>query len=266
MKTLLLNRKFTRSAMIAAALAACANAAWADNDERSDEVHGIIGLGVASIPKYVGGKTTKSELFPVAKITRGRFFAGGGAGLGVGYEAYEAGDFTFGATLSHELSNPRKESDDPHLKGLGDVKATSRAGLYAHYSHEWLRASVSVSTDVGGKHQGVLSKLSAEAVYHPAPAWELSAGPSLVYGSSQYQKALFGVDAGQSLRSGLPVYTPKSGLTQIGLEFGGTYAVSKTWLVGAKLVAGRLEGDAGKSPIVEKKSQSTAGVFAAYRF
>jgi outer membrane protein len=49
-------------------------------------------------------------------------------------------------------------------------------------------------------------------------------------------------------------------------ELGATYALSKSWLIGSKLVAGQLKGDAAKSPIVEKKSQNSFGVFTAYRF
>ena len=186
--------------------------------------------------------------------------------MGGGYNAFELGDAVFGAFLTHALDAPRDASDDPRLRGLGNVDATSRAALFAQYKHGWVRATANVSWDVGGNKEGMLAKLAVDAVFHPAPKLELFVGPQLTYGNSQYEQTLFGVNASQSYQSGLPTYTPKSGLTQVALEVGANYALSKSWVVSTKVVAGRLEGDSANSPIVEKKVQDTVGIYLAYKF
>jgi len=261
-----LNKKSSRAAAIAILLAICAMQAKADDGNYKDEWSGIVGAGVGVIPEYVGSDHTKSELQPLLKITYGRFFAGGIAGLGVGYNAFELGDVAFGAFLTHALDAPRDESDDPRLRGLGNVDATSRAALFAQYKHDWMRVAANVSWDVGGDKEGMLAKLTADAVFHPASKLELFVGPQLTYGNTQYEQTLFGVNASQSSQSGLPIYTPKSGLSQAALEFGANYALSKSWVLSTRAAVGRLEGDSGNSPIVEKKAQDTYGIYLAYKF
>jgi outer membrane protein len=260
------NKKSPHTAAFAILLSLCATQARADDSNYKNEWSGIVGAGVGVIPEYVGSSHTKSELQPLLKISDGRFFAGGEAGLGVGYNAFELGDMTFGAFLTQALDAPRDESDDPHLRCLGNVDATTRAALFATYNHDWLRATANVSWDIGGNREGALAKLSADAVLHPTPKLELFAGPQLIFGNTQYEQTLFGVNANQSNPSGLPVYTPKSGLSQASLELGANYALSKNWVASTRVVAGRLEGDSANSPIVEKKVQDTFGIYLAYKF
>ena len=261
-----LNKKSSRTAALALLLAICAVQARADDARYQNAWDGIVGAGVGVIPDYVGSAHSKTELQPLLKISYGRFFAGGEAGLGLGYNAFELGDAVFGAFLTRALDAPRDTSNTPHLQGLGNVDATSRAALFAGYNHAWLRVAANVSWDVGGNRQGMLAKLSADAVLHPAPGLALSVGPQLIYGSAQYEQTLFGVNASQSDRSGLPVYTPKGGLSQAALVFGANYALSRNWLASARVAVGRLEGDSGNSPVVEKQVQDSFGAYLAYQF
>ena len=249
-------------------LVASANWVYADsnNDEYVNEVHGVIGLGVKTIPKFLGSDKTKAEAFPTGQLSYGRFFVGGSAGLGIGYNAFEAGDFTFGTFVNQQLDSPRKESDDIRLKGLGDVKATSRGGLFTKYERDWLRTSADLSWDIGGKKQGLLAIFSAEATFRPVERLELSAGPKIIYGNSEYVNTVFGINQVQSVNSGLALYKPKGGISEAAMEFGATYLWDKNWILGSKVIIGKLEGDSAKSAIVEKKSQNSIGVFVAYKF
>ncbi len=261
-----INKKSSRTAAFAILLALCTIQAKADDGNYKNEWDGIVGAGVGIVPNYVGSDHTKSELQPLVKITYGRFFAGGIAGLGIGYNAFELGNTVFGVFLTHVLDDPRDESDDRHLRGLGDVNATSRAALFAQYKQGWVRATANVSWDVGGNKQGMLAKMSVDAIFHPAPKLELSVGPQLTYGNSQYEQTLFGINTSQSSQSGLPIYTPKSGLTQAALELSASYALSESWIASTRVAAGRLMGDSANSPVTEKKNQDTFGTYLAYKF
>jgi hypothetical protein len=64
----------------------------------------------------------------------------------------------------------------------------------------------------------------------------------------------------------LPVYTPKAGFSQASLLLGSDYLLTKKWIVGARASFGQLEGDAGKSPITQKKAQNEAGIYFGYKF
>jgi outer membrane protein len=237
-----------------------------DKDAFVSEWHGLIGLGVLTRPKYPGAKDTKSELFPAGRITYDRYFIGGGVGPGIGAYLYKDPNFEFGLGLSHQISSPRSESDDPHLHGLGDVPSTTRAVVFGAYHYEWLKFGVRLFDDVGGKHQGLQALFEAEASWRPTRRLELTAGPRIIYGDSKYMQTLFGVTPAQSLASGLPVYMPKSGFSQASLLLGSDYLLTKSWIVGARASFGQLEGDAGKSPITQKKAQNEAGIYFGYKF
>jgi outer membrane protein len=248
------------------ALATASHAAYADDAQYPAEWRGMIGVGVASKPVYPGSGERETDLQPVGKITYGRFFIGGQAGLGIGYNAFDAGNFTFGAMLSRESSGERKESDSPRLKGLGDIDEATRAGLFVSYRHDWLRANANVLWDVGGKDLGLTATLSAEAVTRATPALELSAGFSVTYGNDEYAQTAFGITPAQAARSGLPAYAPGAGAARGAFQLGASYALTPSWTLGARLNAGRLLGDSAKSPVVEKKAQNSAAFFVGYRF
>lgn len=247
-------------------LAAAASMAHAEDPKYPAEWHGMIGAGVNSKPEYPGSGKRETDVQPVGKISYGRFFIGGQAGLGIGYNAFDAGNFTFGAMLSRESNGERKESDSPRLKGLGDIDETTRAGLFVSYRHDWLRANANVLWDVGGKDLGLIANLSAEAVTRATPSLELSAGFSFTYGNDEYAQTAFGITPAQAARSGLPAYAPGAGATRGAFQLGASYALTPSWTLGARASAGRLLGDSAKSPVVEKKAQNAIGIFAGYRF
>jgi outer membrane protein len=244
-----------------------ASSAFADDgDAFVSEWHGLIGLGVVTRPKYPGAKDTKVEFFPAGRLTYDRYFIGGGVGPGIGTYLYKDANVEFGLGLNHQISSPRVESDDPHLHGLGDVPSTTRAVIFGAPHYEWLKFGVSLFDDVGGKHQGLQAQFRAEASWRPTPRLELTAGPRIVYGDSKYMQTLFGVTPTQSLSSGLPVYTPKGGISESSLHLGSDYLLTKNWIVGALASFGQLEGDAGKSPITQKKAQNEVGIYFGYKF
>jgi outer membrane protein len=79
-------------------------------------------------------------------------------------------------------------------------------------------------------------------------------------------QTFFGVDAEQNARSGLPAFDAKNGISNIRVSVGANYQFDRHWSVGARFSAARLRGDAADSPITEKASQNTTGVFVVYRF
>lgn len=268
MKFSLTRSTTARHAALIMLTALFAHHAQADDTNISyqNQLSGIVGAGAGTLPNFIGSDTNKTEAQPLLKLNYGRFFVGGNAGLGFGYNAFELGHVTFGTYINHSLDAPRDVTVDPRLQGLGDVDATSRAALFANYRRSWMRASADVSWDIGGSREGMIAKLSADAVFHPTPRTEISVGPHLIVGNTEYEQTLFGVNASQSLQSGLPMYTPKSGLSQAALEMSATYAINPSWLVVARVSAGSLVGDSANSPIVEKKTQDAAGLYLAYKF
>lgn len=121
----------------------------------------------------------------------------------------------------------RRATDDPLLKGLGDVKAATQSGVFARYEYEWLSVNSSVLWDIIGNKQGILTALGGEAEYRPTQSLRLTAGPKLVFGNGEYERTVFGINALQSINSGRPQYLPKSGLTEAGLDLGAMYRITE---------------------------------------
>jgi len=76
----------------------------------------------------------------------------------------------------------------------------------------------------------------------------------------------FGVDAGQSARSGLPQFDAGGGWNSARFSAGAILRIDARWSASAFAAVARLQGDAADSPITEDRSQVYAGVFLTYRF
>ena len=229
-----------------------------------------VGLGIASQPKYPGSSDTMRSSLPLFSADYGRFFIGGapGAGAPAGAGAYliQDGPWRLGLGVGANLRSPRRESDNPHLRGLGDVDGTVFGSLFGSYRKSWLSARASVVTDVGGHHQGTRLALDLDGRFSPVQDLMLSAGPGLTWADSQYTRTFFGIDAGQSARSGLPTHAAGSGVNLVRFSLGADYRFTPAWSVGLHLTAASLRGDAADSPITERKTQNSCGLFGSYRF
>lgn len=229
-----------------------------------------LGVGAFDTPKYQGASATRFQPAPLVSVGYGRFFLGSVADasvpLGIGAYLYRDDHFRIGVALSYDLVKPRKESDDDHLRGLSDIDSTAHATLFASYNLDWLSVVGAVSQDVAGKHEGATASLDLLGRYSPIQRLVLTAGPGVTWGSSQYNQTFFGVNAEDSAQSGLPGYTPGAGIAAVRVTAGASYALDKHWNIGARVVASRLPGAVGNSPIVEKKTQMTYGAFANYVF
>ncbi len=242
-------------------------AAMPDDSDEGPGLHAAVAAGIATMPKFPGSAHRRTQAIPAFTLSYGRFSLGpGDGGPALKFAALDAAGFKAGIEVTGSFRDLRRATDDPLLKGLGDVKAAVRTGVFANYEYEWLSLKSSVLWDVNGTRQGLLATLGATAEYHPTRAWRLTAGPKLVFGNGEYERTVFGIDAQQSRNSGRQVYVPKGRLTEAGLDFGAMYQITAHWNVGAAIGLTRLEGDSGKSPIVENKNQHDAVAFFGYRF
>lgn len=258
------------SPVFAQSSTAPAAAASTPTDVSDDGWRYSLGFGVFETPKYPGAGTSHFQPAPLVGVGYGRFFFGSVADasvpFGLGAYLYRDSHFRLGVALSYDLVNPRKASDDARLSGLPDIDRTAHATVFASYNLDWLSIVGAVSQDIAGKHEGTTASLDLLGKYSPINGVTLTAGPGVTWGSSQYNETFFGVNAESSARSGLPTYTAGSGISAVRLSAGVNYALNRHWNLGARVVATRLPGTVGDSPIVEKKTQMTYGVMVNYAF
>jgi len=68
------------------------------------------------------------------------------------------------------------------------------------------------------------------------------------------------------MASGLPEYSPGSGLDELRVFLGASFAINRHWLAVGRAAGVRLTQKASDSPITERRNDAEIQLFAAYRF
>jgi MipA family protein len=92
----------------------------------------------------------------------------------------------------------------------------------------------------------------------------LTAGLTATLANTKSMQSQFGVDAGQSLRTGHAIYTPGSGLRDVGLQVGGMVNLGSNAMLMLGVNARTPMGDAVDSPLTHKRT--SAGALATLSF
>ena len=209
-----------------------------------------LGPSVSFQPRYDGADRYHLVAGPTIDIRyRDRFFLSTGEGLGV--NLLTGPNWRLGVAAAYDLG--RREADDlGHLKGMGNINPAPSLRLLGEYaiSKEFpLVLSADLRRNFGGSN-GWIGDLG---VYMPMPgssekfAW--FAGPTMTVADSRYMNSWFGVNAGQSARSGYRQYDASAGIRSVGFGVTASWTVSKHWLLNADGAFQQLVGSAAHSPL-----------------
>jgi outer membrane scaffolding protein for murein synthesis (MipA/OmpV family) len=219
-------------------------------------------------PRYEGAKSYMLQVQPLVSL--------GKSGQSVRYSSrndnpsfafYDNGPVRVG--IVGKLIMPRDKDDSDDLKGLKPVRFGLEAGIFGEvYPTDWLRVRGEVRHGIRS-HTGTVADISADAFTDITPTIRLSAGPRVSMASKGYVDAYYGVNARESLRSGLSQYNPKGGITSAGL--GAAIDWKATENIDASVFAEykRLVGDVADSSLVRErgsKNQFVFGLSSTYRF
>ncbi|WP_321798734.1 MipA/OmpV family protein [Caballeronia sp. J97] len=222
-----------------------------------------IGPGVYVAPAYPGAGRLKAYPFPSLDISyRDRIFSQGMDVLGV--NVLSADNYHVGASISFDFQS-RDVSDDPRLRGLGNVDVGPKLRLFADYTVWAFTGAAAVYQDISGNGQGLTATGDLYASL-PLPGWLFSVGTGLTWANSVYTRTLFGVSAAQSAASGLPQYGTGAGVRDVHVSFYASHDFSKHWVGSMNVTLGRLVHYAANSPITESRRELTAFAALNYRF
>ena len=221
-----------------------------------------LGFGAGVAPTYEGADDYELVPLPVVDIRwRDRLFIGtGGAGVNI----IRSKHVRFGARLTY--NGGRDQDDDDALRGLGDVDGTVEAGVFGALTYANLTLSGDLRQDTADGHEGLVGR--AALTYRNSLSENLTGtiGPSITWADGDYMQSFFGVDAGQSARSGLSRFDASSGIKNYALNATLTYAMTDSWSVTGIARYARLAGDAADSPIIKDENQMFSGFHVAYQF
>ncbi|WP_322032230.1 MipA/OmpV family protein [Paraburkholderia sp. J76] len=145
------------------------------------------GYGVVNMPKFPVASGTKWEAVPLVSASYDRFFIGANPDaaslVSLGAYLYRDANWRVGVALTYDFIEPRSESDDARLNGLGDIKRTAHAELFGVYSRQFIAARASVLTDIAGNDRGAVITFDVLAKYEPLAGLTLTAGPGFTWAS-----------------------------------------------------------------------------------
>ena len=177
---------------------------------------------------------------------------------------------TFRAGLTGKILFGRDDGDSDDLIGLDPVRWGGELGVFAEvHPTDWLRIRGELRQGIR-THDALMGDVAADAFYDVTPTIRVSGGPRMTFGSQDYFDTYYGVNAAESVASGLAPYDPSGGgLVSVGV--GGAV----TWQATDKITASlfgeyeRLQSEAADSSLVRQRGsadQFTIGVSSTYRF
>lgn len=177
---------------------------------------------------------------------------------------FKSDNFRIGPSFN--IIGERKESDSKILRGLGSVDTAYEVGVFAEFwPVTWLRTRLEVRQGFEG-HEGLVVDLASDAVWDATDRLRLTLGPRLSIANKDYMQIYYGVTNLQSAASGLKRFDAGSGLQSAGIAGSIRYKWSEQWATLGYAEVGRLLGDAEKSPIVDRGSDTTLTVGAALTY
>lgn len=176
---------------------------------------GIIGLGVASLPKYPGSDQVKVRAVPVFEYhwANGLFMGGEHDAL-VGYQVATPSQLQYGVALG--VDEGRKAYRDGALAGMGKISAR---GVLVSYVNVPVTGQFSIDANLrlgsGNDNAGALLKLGAAYRVALGPSAQLSFNAGATVANGAYMRGYFGVSAAQAATSVYGAYAPSAGLLDV---------------------------------------------------
>jgi outer membrane protein len=220
----------------------------------------LIGAGVRSRPAYDGSKSQRGDLVPLIDYDGRLLFARTTQGILEAGARYRLGEgFRLGAQLAYEEG--RKTRESPLLQSLGasDIGVGASLGPLAEWETKVGPAPVLV---LGRVRQQVDTGRGAQADLRTTVGVYQS-GPAL---AGIYAQATWANQKSLRTYYGRPGFDPDGGLLFASLGALGSYDLGRKWALLASVEARRLQGDAARSPLVERKSNYYAVAGLAYKF
>jgi len=222
-----------------------------------------LGGGIGSGPRFQGANTDRTRFDPLIEILYGRTLSFGLNGLA--WNAINTDHFRAGPVLGFQ--GGRRDNADPHLYGLGDIHSSLTGGVFANYRVGPFNVGATIRQSITHSGNGLSGLAHLDYLIRmPLLRTFIVLGPDFEFANSQYNQTWFGITPTQSFDSGLPVFTPRGGVKDVGIHGTVTHFFTQHVLIRGLVSFKDIVGDAANSPIVEDRHQVHFGIGLAYHF
>ncbi len=245
--------------------------------EASDEWAITIRGAALLTPAWMGSDDLSLSLVPDLRVQYGdEIFASIPEGLG--WNAIKGNGWTAGPLAKIRFGRDEENGGSPFLitggsddlLGMDDIGASGEIGGFVQKRFgaggAW-EARAEVLKGFGG-HDGVVAYTSLDYRLRTGRTM-ISVGPRLNIVSGDFMDTFFGIDEGQSARTGLPAYKAGGGILSYGVGASLLQPLSRRSAISAFGNVERLGSEPGHSPLVEERGQRvqlSLGVGYGYRF
>jgi len=259
-----------KSILPGAVLALLATTALAA-DQRQGNVL-TLGGGVDVAPRYSGSDKSRVSAAQVVDYAMANgFFVSTTRGIGYGNSF---GNLDYNAALSYragrkdrDVSSDSIASGSDDLRGMGDIKGSAIVvpGL-GYRVTDWLTVQLQAEVPVSERDNGEAVHFDIASPLYTSPKNALTLALTGSWGSSKYVQTYYGVNAAQSAASGFARHDAGSGLYAYSLNLDWTHKLTSRWSLLAAAGVTQLTGDAGDSPIVQRKTSPVGSLKVTYSF
>lgn len=222
-----------------------------------------VGVLGAYGPDYEGANQYELDVIPYARVSWRERIVFRGRSLEA--NVYRRYGIRFGPMVQ---TRGGRNDDESELDGLGEIDRSFELGGFARYVNGPLRARVNILHDVAAAHSGLVINMNGGVQIPLQNPW-FSLRVGATWADDSYMQSFYGVNARQSLASGLSRFGADAGIKDVRVSLGTrvplTEHISALVSVGYK----RLTGDAADSPIVRQRGNADQGFIAlgaVYRF
>ncbi len=138
--------------------------------------------------------------------------------------------------------------------------------FFASRTVYFITADANVAKDIAGHGQGTLAQANLWVTMPFGPTFSVSLGPGATWADKVYMHTFYSVAPTQSLGWVLPAFSARSGVADAHLNGFAEWIICTHYRIGASAYLAHLDGDAGGSPITQRRAQKMLVGWLAYRF
>ena len=259
-----------KSILSGAVLALLATPALAAGQRQGNVL--TLGGGVDVAPRYSGSDKSRVTAAQVVDYAMANgFFISTTRGLGYGNRV---GNLDYSAALSYragrkdrDVSSDSIASGSDYLRGMGDIKGSVVVvpGL-GYRITDWLNVQLQAEVPVSERDNGEAVHFGIASPLYTSPENSVTLALTGSWGSSKYMQTYYGVSAAQSAASGFARHDAGSGIYAYSLNLDWTHKLTSRWSLLAAAGVTQLTGEAGDSPIVQRKTSAVGSLKVTYSF
>lgn len=259
-----------KSILSGAVLALLATPALAAGQRQGNVL--TLGGGVDVAPRYSGSDKSRVTAAQVVDYAMANgFFISTTRGLGYGNRV---GNLDYSAALSYragrkdrDVSSDSIASGSDYLRGMGDIKGSVVVvpGL-GYRITDWLNVQLQAEVPVSERDNGEAVHFGIASPLYTSPENSVTLALTGSWGSSKYMQTYYGVSAAQSAASGFARHDAGSGIYAYSLNLDWTHKLTSRWSLLAAAGVTQLTGEAGDSPIVQRKTSPVGSLKVTYSF